>query len=218
MIKKLIYILILIIICAVKTEYSASAQTHNAYLQYNGYRYFFKQGDEVKFLKNADKSMLLFENSSSDTEKKFYFQEAMRYYFLLSQVKPDSIDARIGLGRIYDEMKQDKFAKENFFAALNLNIKDARANYYFGNFYYTRHDFIEALLYFQKAYELGFSTNYELNYKMGVINEKLGDIEKAKSYYICALNINPLKTELNDKIRLLDDLNYSQSQYYLYRR
>lgn len=218
MIKKLIYILILFIICANIQGNSVFAQTQNAYLEYNGYKYSFKPGDEIKFLKNANTSMLLFEKSLVTVEKAFYLQEAMRYYFLLSQINPKSIDAQVGLGRVYDVMKLDKYAKEHFFMALNMDNTNPQTNFYFANFYYDRSDFITAISYFKQAYEHGYSKNYELNYKMGVIYEKLADIESAKKFYTYALRLNPINADLGNKIRLLDELNYSHSQYYLYRK
>lgn len=53
---------------------------------------------------------------------------------------------------------------------------------------------------------------------MGIIYEKLADIQNAIAYYKRALAIEPNNTELYEKIRLLDDLNYSESQYYLFMK
>lgn len=212
MIKKIIYILILFIICGNYTF----AQTQNAYLEYNGYQYAFKPGDEVKFLKNANTNMQLWEKSKLKSEKAFYLQEAMRYYFLLSRLDPKSVDAQIGLGRVYDEMNLDKFAKEHFFVALNFNNQNPKANFYFANFYYKRNDLINALYYYNASYKCGYSNNYSLNYRLGAIYEKLADIESAKKFYKNALRISRKNRELINKIRLLDELNYSSSQYYLY--
>ncbi|MFA7658191.1 MAG: hypothetical protein WCY19_02025 [Candidatus Gastranaerophilaceae bacterium] len=214
MIKKLIYILILFI----TFSHPASAQTQNAYLEYSGYQYAFKPGDEAKFLKNANSNILLFEKSTETAERVFYLQEAMRYYFLLSKIKPKSIDAQIGLGRIYDELGLDSYAKKHFFVALDFNNKNPRTNYYLGDFYYRRSDLLEALMYYKKAYANGYSNNYKLNYKMAVIYEKLADIESAKKFYSNTLKITPQNAELGNKIRLLDELNYDKSQYYLFRR
>ena len=199
-------------------EYSVFAQTQNAYLEYNGYRYKFKTGDEIKFFNNANKSMLIFEKSSVNSEKSFYLQEAMRYYFLLSQINPKSIEAQIGLGRVYDEMKSDKYAKEHFFIALDMNNINPKINFYFADFYYKRSDFITALYYFEKAYKYGYSKKYELNYKIGTVYEKLADIESAKRFYEYALKLNPSNSDLKNKINLLDEIKNSQSQYYLYRK
>lgn len=196
----------------------AFAETKDAYLRYNGYQYEFKPGDEVKFLKNATNNILLFEKSQKITDRVFYLQEAMRYYFLLSQINPKSVEAQIGLGRVYDEMKLDKYAKEHFFSALNFDNHNPSTNLHFANFYYKRNDLISALYYYKTAYNSGYATNYYLNYRLGNIYEKLADIESAKKFYAIALKLNPKSFELTNKIHQLDRLNYSQSQYYLFHK
>lgn len=210
MIKKIIYVLLFILISAGL----AFAQTKDAYLQYSSYKYEFRPGDEVKFLNNANNNMLLFEKSKTQLDKLFYLQEAMRYYFLLSQINPGSIDAQIGLGRVYDEMKLDKLAKKHFFNALNFNSHNPLANLYFANFYYKRNDLIQALYYYKNAYKSNYSNNYYLNCMLGTVYEKLADIESAKKFYVTAAKINPQNNnELKSKILLLDGINYSQSRY-----
>jgi len=214
MIKKLIYILILFISIGNFTL----AATQNASVQYDGCKYSFKKGDETKFLKNANANFSLFEKAKNISDKVYYLQEAMRYYFLLSQITPNSIDAQIGLGRVYDEMKLDKYAKKAFYTAFDFNPKSPKVNLYFGDFYYKRTDYINALFYYKRAYQYGLSRSYDLNYKHAIIYEKLADIESAKKFYTIAFNLSPQNSELENKIRLLDDLNYSQTQYYLYRK
>lgn len=196
----------------------ASAQVQNAYVEYNGIPYTFKPGDDVKFLKQANIDMLLYDKYQTSTEKYIYLQDAMRYYFLLEKINPTSIEAQIGLARVYDEMNLDKYAKKHFFNALSFNSQNAKANFYFANYYYKRNDYINALNYYKLAYQYGYSKNYEVNYRLGVIYEKLADIQKSQEYYKYALRIKPKNEVLVNKIRLLDELNYGSSQYYLFRK
>lgn len=214
MIKKLIYIFILIIISTNLTF----AHPQQASVKYEGPSYAFKRGDEVKFLKNADVNMILFEKTQIQEEKDFYLQEAMRFYFLLEKYKSGSIDAQVGLGRIYDEMKLDKFAKEHFFTALNISPKNPKANYYFGNFYYKRNDLVESAFYYKRAYQYGLQNSFELNQRMGSVYEKLADLETAKNYYEKAFLLGARSPKLLEKIQILDNLNYSGSQYYLFNK
>lgn len=214
MIKKLIYILILFIISMTAIQ----AETQDAYVEYNGIQYKFNQGDEVKFKQNADKNMLLFEKAQNNNDKLFYIHEAMRYYFLLSQADSSSVDAQIGLGRVYDALRLDRYAKECFFNAFNMDPHNPKASLYFGDFYYKRSELITALNYYNDAYKCGYSKNYYLNYQLGKVYEKLADIETAKKFYTTALRLNPKNNDLRNKIGLLEELNYSQSQYYLFRK
>jgi len=214
MIKKLIYIIIILLISVAPTL----AETENAYVQYSGYDYAFQPGDELKFEANANKNMNLYDKSRDNTKKMFYLKEALRYYFLLSKIQPNSVEAHVGLGRIYDELQLDRYSKEHFFLAYNLDNQNAKMNFYFGNFYYKRSDFITALEYYKPAYKNGYSNSYFLNNRLGNLYEKLADIETAKFYYKKALKINSHDSNLKDKIHSLDDLNYTQSQYYLFKK
>jgi tetratricopeptide (TPR) repeat protein len=213
MIKKLIYIIILTLIFS----NFAYADLLEAEVKYGNVPYSFKSGDEQKFLKAADKNMLKSENAKTKKDKEFYLQEAMHYYYMVEKINKCSIDAQIGLGRIYDEAKFDRLAKRHFYQALNLSPQNPRTNLYFANYYYKRNELIEALRYYKRAYQFGYGNNFYLNIRIGAIYEKLADIETAQKYYKSALNLNPQANALYDKIRLLDDLNYSQSQYYLFK-
>lgn len=213
MLKRIIYILILIII----SVHIAVAETENAYLEYEGIQYKFSPGDEVKFYNNASRSLLIAEKTKSPANKLKYLNEAMRYYFLLSTVEPQSIEAQIGLGRVYDDLKMDKLAQKHFYNATNLDSKNPKANYYFGNYYFNRADYINAQNYYNVAYRFGYIKSYFLNYHMAITYEKLGDIESAIKFYYQASKLKPTNIELRRKIRALDDLNYSHSQYYLFK-
>ena len=211
MIKKLFLILTLLILL----NTAALAFTQEGSAEYNIYGYQFKQGDSVKFAEKADSYMQLWEKTQNNTEKDFYLQESMRYYFLLSQANKDSITAHIGLGKIYDEMKLDILAKEQFFIAYNMDCKNPELNMRFGDFYYKRQHLIMALPYYKTAYSNGYYNSAYLNNKIATIYEKLADLETAKRFYLVAHKLNPQNIKLIEKIQKLEKLNYSASQYYL---
>lgn len=213
MMKKVIQILILIVISA----NFALAETQNAYLEYEGIQYKFSPGDEVKFYNNASRSMLIADKTKSPENKTKYLNEAMRYYFLLATVEPQSVEAQIGLGRVYDELKMDKLSQKHFYCATNLDSKNPKANYYFGNYYFKRGDYLNAQNYYSIAYRFGYIKSYYLNYHMAITYEKLGDIENAIKFYYQASKLKPSNIDLRRKIRALDELNYSHSQYYLFK-
>lgn len=218
MIKKIIYILILFIICINFLFIQAFAVTQKGQIENDSDIYAPKNYDVNEVVKSANASMLLWEKSFTDSDKKFFLEKAMRNYYLATKIDGSIIEANIGLARVYDSMKLDRLAKEYFFKARNLDPYNPKTNFYFANFYFTRNDFLKALYYYKYAYEHGFSNNYDTNYQMAVIYEKIADINTAKTFYLKALNLKPTNTTLADKIRLLDDLNYSESQYYLFMR
>lgn len=215
MIKKIIYIIILILLISTNCAFAA---TKKALIEHNGCSYAFKQNGEIKFLKCGDKNFRLYENAISQSDKNFYLDEAMKYYFLVSKINKESIGAQIGLGRVYDKKNMDKFAQKHFYNAINIDENNPEANLYFADFFYKRKNLITAEQYYKNAYKYGYSYNPQLNYKMGTIYEKLADIESAKKFYSIAFKLSHSREEIIDKIRLLDELNYSQSQYYLFGR
>lgn len=218
MIKKIIYILILLIICSNFQVEQSLALVQKGGIKNDADIYAPKNYDVNKVIKSANSSMLLWEKSFIDSDKKFFLEQAMRNYYLATKIDSSKIEAVIGVARVYDAMKLDRLAKEYFFKARNIDPYSAKANFYFANFYFTRNDFLKALFYYKIAYEHGYSYNYDLNYQMAVIYEKIADLTTAKSFYLRALNLNPNNGTLVDKIRLLDDINYSDSQYYLFMK
>jgi len=214
MIKKLIYILILFLTCANFTL----AQPQNAGIEYNSLEYSFKKFNIKKVLKTADTNMLLFQKAKTESDKKKYLDAAMKNYYIATKVNSKLIDGYIGLARVYDAMKLDRLAKEFFFKSVNIDTYNPRVNFYFGDFYFKRDEYLSALFHYKISYQNGYSKNYELNYRLGIIYEKLADIETAKKFYMNALKLKPKNKDLYEKIRLLNDINYEDSQYYLYRK
>lgn len=214
MIKKLIIILMLILL----PNCTSLAKIKSTKVEYNYVPYSFNKSDESKFRNNGNIYMDLYEKTQPGIEKTNYLQEAMKNYFLLEKMNNCSIDAKIGLGRVYDEMKLDKLALKHFYEAQNIDNDNTDFNFYFGNYFYKRKDYIHAIKHYKIAYNSPYSKTYELNYKLGISHEKLADIETARKYYVNAQNLYTKNIQLNDKIRLLDELNYNETQYYLFKK
>lgn len=214
MIKKLVYILITIIIFSSSTL----ANTQSGRISNETFPYQFRTEEEKKCLSKAETYMKLWERAKKPQDKAYYLQNAMRNYFMVTQADKTSINAHIGLGRVYDEMHMDDYAKKHFFIAYNMDYQNPELNYYFADYYRKRNNLTTAIKYYKSSYNNGLSSNYNLNYNMALVYEKLADIENAIKYYSKAYKLNPHAVELAKKIHLLDDLNYSKSQYYLYKK
>ena len=138
----------------------------------------------------------------------------MRDYSILGELDKENPLYFARLGIIFDKLGYDRWAKSNFWRSSNLDGAYPYSFYNFGNFFYDRNEFRRALKEYKKAYDNGYSTNYDTVYKMGKIYEKLGDYESAVEYYrkACAIKSSP---ELQQKIELLSNLSknslYSQS-------
>lgn len=147
-----------------------------------------------------------------------YIDTAMRNYYILTKIDSENVFPFVQLARIYDDKSKNRLAKEYFFKATNLNVKDAYANFYFGEFYFKRHDYKRALFYYNAAYNNGFNNRYELNLRLATIYEKFADLVNAKRFYDVSYSMKPDETELKEKINSLNGLNYESSEYYHYIR
>lgn len=191
-----------------------------AYEQFGGveeniYGYEFQAGDTQRFLNKGRYYLNMYEKATSPAQKSKYLNEAMRYFFLLSKVDKTNINAHIGLGKVYDEMKLDRYAKEHFYHAYNINNKNAELNYKLGDFYFKRKDLYKAQFYLNRGERYGYKSP-ELNKKLTILYNQLADTEKAKKYYKKTVSNNNPDINRANKIRLLDELNSDDSQYYLF--
>lgn len=104
-------------------------------------------------------------------------------YYILSDIDKNDINPCIKLARIYDMQKKDNLAKAYFFRALGIDSKNPEANYYFGDFYFSRKNYIKALEYYEKAFSYGITPDENKYNKYASVYEHLGDLTKASNYY-----------------------------------
>lgn len=110
-----------------------------------------------------------------------YLLKAQYYFYVASKNTPPSVDALIGLGRVYTLQNKQEDAKNTLFEAYSLDPYNADANFYFAEFWYKYSDFKTALKYYIKAYTLNYkdrTTNYEMIKKCYA---KLGDEESIEN-------------------------------------
>ena len=82
-----------------------------------------------------------------------------------------------------------------------------------GEFYYKRELYRRALKYYNEAYKLGMSTNYDLLYKMGDIYEKFGDSRSALKYFKAAQKQSP-NVELDNRILKIEAYDPANKEFY----
>lgn len=153
-------------------------------------------------------------NMGDSAEGKFNRESAKRYYQLLTDMYPENISYCLKLAIIHDISGEDRYAIGYYSKALNLKRKQAYPFYAFGNFYYKRELYRKALKYYKKSYEYGFSNHYYTLKNMAVIYEKLGDTRASLRFYNMLLELTPNDEDLQEKIRLLEDINTKNLLYY----
>ncbi len=188
-----------------------SAQTGR--IDYNSVLFDYSQLDFNKIKKEADSFFALHKNSKDTETKEQYLNTAAGKYYILTKIDNTRLEPYVQLGRIYDEKNKARLAKENFCKAINLKSTDADANFYFGEFYYKRKDYKQALYYYDKAYNNGYNLKYILNLRLATIYEKLGDLSNAKNFYDVSYSMKP-NSKLKKRILDIKNTDYYKSGYY----
>lgn len=154
-------------------------------------------------------------NTKNKLKREKFFRYAMGKYFLTSKADSKNVYPYVQMGRIYDKMQQDSYAKSSFYKATNLDYYNPYANFHFGEYYFDRREYFKALRYYVIAYQNGYENNFELVSKIGVIYEKLGDLINARDFYNKAQELNPEQApEYIQKLQQIDSLKYDESEYY----
>lgn len=100
----------------------------------------------------------------------------------------DDVYLKLGITFYQDQKYQE--ALEYLNKVLELNEHNGNAYYYIGNCYYYQDKLNEAFSFFEKAIMSGGKLE-ESHRKMGLINKKNGDNDKAESSFVKVLEINP---------------------------
>lgn len=145
--------------------------------------------------------------------KEAYLSEAMEKYMLLLDIYPNNATVSTHLGVIHDNLGHTKIAKDYFFRAMSIEPNNPYISFYLAEYFYVQKQYENALKYYKLSYNNGYRSLYEVNLKLGTTYEKLGDIPKAKKYYSAAGAIKPGFSGLENKIKSLDKVYYSKSNY-----
>lgn len=187
-------------------------------VKYNNTLIDYSKIDKLSTQKLADYYFDQALKAQNPSDKKDFLQKASGEYFILSQIEPHNLYPLVQLARVYDFENKNSYSKAYFFRALKIDKQNAQTNYYFGEYYYTREDYIRALYYYNKAFENGFHENYKVLIKMAIMYEKLGDLLRANQYYKKAFLVSPNNAILPEKIREIESLQYKNSGYYTHKR
>ena len=163
-----------------------------------------KAADDLFYKGLAEKNQAL---------KETYLTRALAKYMFLLSIQPNNAIYCTQVGVIHDLCGHGAQAKAYFYRAINLDKLNPFANFYFGEYYFNMKDYRNALKYYLIAFNNGYGSYYEVNNRLAIVYEKLGDLQKAKDYYTISTVVNPNQTHLNKKIRLLDNVYYNKDEY-----
>ena len=78
---------------------------------------------------------------------------ALNIYNLLSNAYPDNITYALRLGKLYETLGKDRYAKGQYYRAMGVNQSRPEPYFYLGDFFYEREQYRKALKFFLKAYD-----------------------------------------------------------------
>ena len=125
-------------------------------LEYSDNRVDYSMMDPVPVQTEADAYLDMALVTDDEKTKQHLLEIAAGKYFLLSKINPQAVTPYVQLARIYDITRKDRYAKEYFYRATNIENLSPFANFYFGEYYFRRDDFRRALRYYLIAYENGY--------------------------------------------------------------
>jgi predicted O-linked N-acetylglucosamine transferase (SPINDLY family) len=104
-------------------------------------------------------------------------------------INPKQINARINLGNIYVELKDEEKALQNFKAALEIESSLVQPYFFIGLLLKKHKKFKEALNWFNKALDNNVINEF-IYYQLGTIHETLNQKELAYKYFLKSTNFN----------------------------
>ena len=94
---------------------------------------------------------------------------ALNLYTILTKKNSDNINYALHLGKLYDVIGKDRYAKGEYYKAVSLNPSAPEPYFYLGDYFYNREQYKKALKFYKLSYDRGYNTNYQTLYKIGDI-------------------------------------------------
>ena len=175
-------------------------------VEYHDYLFDYSNLDARPIKNDAEKFFAQALEENDKTERDKLLHQAMKNYYILLKITPDDTDILNRRGLIYDILDRNVLAKSYFSRSLNIDKDNPNTNYLVGDYFYKRSDFKRALRYFNVALDNGYN-DYDINYKLAIVYEKLGDLCNAKRFYQNAYDFDNTQDFLLEKIENIPEEN-----------
>ena len=124
-----------------------------------------------------------------------YYESALyrisaTYYKIATEIKPYSIEARLGYALPLAALQSWDTLKMQYDAILKLDPNNSTVNYRVGLVYYYKADYKTAIIYFQKVYD-SYPFDYDNTLMLAWANLKLQNVTEAKKLFNIVLLNHP---------------------------
>ena len=99
---------------------------------------------------------------------------ALNIYTILSNAEPENISYALRLGKLYEIIKKDRWAKANYYRAMGIDKSRPESYFYLAELYYNREQYRKSYKMLIKAQEKGYSEHQNSIEMMKKLNKKLG--------------------------------------------
>ena len=100
---------------------------------------------------------------------------ALNLYRMLANAYPDNVIYSLKLGKLYDAIGKDRYAKGFYYRAMNIDKTNSEPYRYLGDFFYKREQYRKALKFYLRAQERG---NIQVGEKINEIYSRFGDSKR----------------------------------------
>ena len=119
-----------------------------------------------------------------------YYRLSATYYKIATEIKPYSIEARLGYALPLAALQSWDTLKMQYDAILKLDPNNSTVNYRVGLVYYYKADYKTAIIYFQKVYD-SYPFDYDNTLMFAWANLKLQNVSEAKNLFNIVLLNRP---------------------------
>jgi tetratricopeptide (TPR) repeat protein len=132
-------------------------------------------------------------------------QEAINYYNVARQLRPDYFPVFVSLGNIYLQLNRLDQAEANFRRALEINENIAAAQYGLGQAALSKRSYADAAGYLEKALSLAPESN-RIHYALAMAYRGIGKMDQARSHLVLSGAVgvrvsDPLVDGLQDLVK-----------------
>ena len=160
-----------------------------------------------------EKAKMYYDNAITSRTLNDDMTTALNLYTILTKQNPDNVEYSLRLGKLYDVIHKDRYAKGEYYKAISLKPSAPEPYFYLGDYFYDRGQYKKALKFYTLAYDKGYNNHQQTLIKIGDIYQKFGDTKLALQYLTSATNIGQ-NAELNQKIQELKDFSLNNKEYY----
>lgn len=129
-------------------------------------------------------------------------KKAFKYYKEFLKFYPEDLEGMLGAGAMATYLGREDDARNIIMQAYAMYPKNPRVHKALGDYSFKFSNYNNAIDYYNLSLSSGNLKDYSTNLAAAVCYEKLGDIERAKQYFLVAQYLNPDSVIANQRVEM----------------